>query len=122
MKGQKEAVVEAVKAVLPGFIPFKDIALVLLSEEQLEDIKFDSGTAIIAGFIEYSKPLNQAEVMIYARSMVMNHLKKAKELNGNQVYGKSVATVEAEKKDKKLSALNMDILPDNLKAYVKSLV
>ena len=123
MKGQKEAVVEAVKRILPNFIPYKDIALVMISKNDLEHLKAQIGEDIICGNIEYGKNrTDEAAVYAYARSMVMNHLKKAKELNGNQVYGSTPAMVQSRSEVKKLSAINMDILPDDLKAYVKSLV
>lgn len=119
MKGQKEAVVEAVKAMLPHFKPYKDVALVMLSHQQLESIKQQIGHGIHIGVIEYSKA-NSGEAFAYARSMVMNHLKKARELNGNQVYGAPQGVIQS--KEKVPSELNLDILPDDLKAYVKTLV
>jgi hypothetical protein len=123
VKGQKEAVVELVKACLPNFHPYKDIALISLSKDMLESIKYQVGCDIVHGNVEYGKDRgNHNEVMAYARSMVMNHLKKARELNGNQVYGKTSAVVQSSKQEKKLSTLNIDILPDDLKAYVKKLV
>jgi hypothetical protein len=123
MKGQKEAVIEIVKILLPTFRPYKDIALVMLTKQQLEDLKHQIGQGIYLGQIEYSKDAsNGPEVFSYARSMVMNHLKKARELNGNQVYGSSAAVVQSAKEEKKMSALNVDILSDDLKAFVKTLV
>src|ERR1035437_561921 len=86
MKGQKQAVVDLVKAHLPTFIPFKNIALVMLTKDQLEDIKRKIAEGIMDASIEYGKLLIPSEVASYARSMTMNHLKKARELNGNQVY------------------------------------
>lgn len=122
MKGQKEAVVELVKQALPTFRPYMDMALVMLSKHQLERIKEDVGLAIMSGTIDYGKPLIRHEVMAYARSMVMNHLKKARELNGNQVYGSTPAMVQSKLASKKLSTINMDLLSDELKTFVRSLV
>ena len=123
MKGQKEAVVEQVQLLLPTFRLNHDIALVMLSSSQLESIKQNIGVGLYTGLIEYSKSTAvKTEVMAYARSMVMNHLKKARELNGNQVYGKTVAALESQKKNKKIATVDMAGLPDDLKSYVNSIV
>lgn len=121
--GQKEAVVALVKEALPGFVPFKDIALVHLTHAQLESIKAEIISGIRAGLIEYSKdPNNSAEVVPYGRSMVMNHLKKAKELNGKQVYNPNPVVVESKKNDKRLKGITLDLLPEDLQSFVKTLV
>jgi hypothetical protein len=123
VKGQKQAVVDEVLNHLSSFVLNKDIALILLTATQLEKIKYDIGRGIVNGTVEYSKNnLAVAEVMAYARSMVMNHMKKARELNGNQVYGKTATAVEAQKKNDKLATVNMESLPADLKAYVQGLV
>jgi hypothetical protein len=120
MIGQKDAVVAQVRAYLGNtFTPYKDIALVMLSTELLESLKKNVAEMIINGTIEYSKDrANTAEVVAYARSMVMNHLKKAKELNGNQVYGVGPA------KEPKAIKSNIDksILTPDLKEFVDTLV
>ena len=122
MKGQKQAVVEAVQRMLPNFNLYKDIALVMLTKNQLESLKHEIGQGIYLNQIEYGKDsTNGAEVFAYARSMVMNHLKKAKELNGNQIYGVGPAVVQS-KPSKALSGLNMDILSEDLRSFVKTLV
>ena len=122
MKGQKQAVVEMVRAALPNFNLYKDIALVMLTNTQLEHLKVDIGRGIIAGTIEYGKDAGKpGEVYAYSRSMVMNHLKKAKELNGNQVYGVGPAVVQS-KPLKAMASLNMDLLPEDLKAFVRTIV
>jgi hypothetical protein len=124
MIGQKDAVVIQVKTALGScFTPYKDIALVMLSKLQLENIKSEIGHQIMSGSIEYSKnKTNYAEVKAYARSMVMNHLKKARELNGNQVYGVSTSEVKVRSDAKALSGINMSLLPEDVKEFVKSLV
>jgi hypothetical protein len=124
MKSQKQAVVELVQGRLPSFVLYKDTALFLLSKDMLEYIKHEVERGLKDGSIEYSKKdiAGFNERTTYARSMVMNHLKKAKELNGNQIYGQTPAAVKATQQDKKLAKVNMDALPDDLKAYVKSLV
>lgn len=121
-KGQKQAVVEAVQRMLPNFNLYKDIALVMLTKDQLESLKHEIGQGIYLGQIEYSKDSgNGAEVFAYSRAMVMNHLKKARELNGNQVYGVGPAVVQS-KASKAATALNKDLLSEELKAYVETLV
>jgi hypothetical protein len=122
MKGQKQAVVEAVQRMLPNFNLYKDIALVMLTSNQLESLKHEIGHGIYMNQIEYSKDLtNGPEVFAYARSMVMNHLKKAKELNGNQIYGVGPVVVQS-KPPKALADIDMDLLSDDLKAFVNTLV
>jgi|ERR1051325_62568 hypothetical protein len=121
MTGQKKAVVDAVQVLLPNFNLYKDIALVMLTKDQLEDIKRNIGLRIISGDVEYSKDrTNNAEVMAYARSMVMNHLKKAKELNGNAVYGGGTAK-PSPTAPKNHFPLNKELLTDELKDYVEEL-
>ena len=119
MKGQKEAVVDMVKQMLPGFIEYKNIALMMLTPEQLEELKREIGAGIYNGEIEYSKA-DKNGCYQYARAMVMNHLKKARELNGNSVLGKAQAQETAE--ESALAKVNMDILPEDLKAFVQGLV
>ena len=84
MKGQKEAVVDNVLLIFPSFEKNRDNALLQLTTScQLEYLKNKIFLEIVNGDIEYSKDrTNHNEVRAYARSMVMNHLKKAKELNG----------------------------------------
>jgi len=128
--GQKEAVVAEVFAHLPTFNKFVDNAILLLSNVQLEAIKASINAGILAGNIEYSKSLtNTAEVRTYARSMVMNHLKKAKELNGGHSFtsnssgGSNEAPRTVRVKEKIApKGVNIDLLPEELKDYVKTLV
>src|ERR1041385_2293749 len=85
--GQKEAVINEVIAQLPTFQKYVDNAILKLSSAQLEAVKDAVMTGILLGNVEYSKDVtNRSEVRTYARSMVMNHLKKAKELNGGCSY------------------------------------
>lgn len=130
-KGQKEAVVEQVLLQLPGFIKYQDNAILKLSQGQLESIKANIYSNIINGNIEYGKDLaNLAEVRTYARSMVMNHLKKAKELNGGHTYTTSATpsvggTVQRTVRTKvKLApkGVNPDIMPEELQEFAKTLV
>lgn len=129
--GQKEAVIAEVLNHLPSFVKNQDNAILLLSSAQLEAIKSSIGSGISAGLIEYSKDItNAAEVRTYARSMVMNHLKKAKELNGGHGYisapagdsNKVAKTVRVKEEKLAPKGVNPDLLPEELKEYVKSLV
>ena len=95
----------------------------MLTNTQLEHLKVDIGRGIIAKSIDYGKDAGKpGEVYAYARSMVMNHLKKAKELNGNQVYGVGPAVVQSKAQPKALASLNKDLLPEDLRAFVETLV
>jgi len=122
--GQKDAVVAQVKAYLGNtFTPYKDIALVMLSAQLLEALKKNIGDMILNGTVEYSKDItNVAEVRSYARSMVMNHLKKCRELNGGQVYTTNPAMVQSKKETKALCGVNLEILPEDLRTFVQGLV
>ena len=122
MKGQKQAVVQMVQTMLPNFSLYKDIALVMLTKDQLNNLKYEVAKAIIRGDVEYSKDMSRHdEIFAYSRSMVMNHLKKAKELNGNQVYGVGTVVIQS-KQSKALANINMDILTEDLKAFVNDIV
>lgn len=123
MKGQKQYVVESVQALIPNFRVGRDVALVMLTKDQLEYVKSMVGAAMISGDVDYGKDRTKStEVYAYARSMVMNHLKKAKELNGGVTYGKTPSQIEEEKTTKSLSAFNTDIMPEDLREFVKTLV
>lgn len=128
--GQKEAVVNQVLLHLPTFQKYVDNAILKLSGVQLESIKDIIGYEIIAGNIEYSKDKSKvSEVKSYARSMVMNHLKKAKELNGGHGYisnpsSTSVSSLKAIRVKAKIApkGVNPELLTEELKEFVKSLV
>lgn len=92
----------------------------MLTKDQLESLKKEIGDGLYNGTIEYGKT-DKNDVYQYARAMVMNHLKKAKELNGNQIYGVGPAVVQS-KQPKALAAINRDILSEDLKAFVDKLV
>ncbi len=128
--GQKEAVVKEVLSHLPTFSKYVDNAILKLSDAQLEAIKTSIYSDILAGNIEYGKDKTKlAEVRTYARSMVMNHLKKAKELNGGHSFsstpasssGASPRTVRVKEKIAP-KGVNPDLLPEELKEFVKTLV
>lgn len=127
-KSQKEAVVEEVKLAIPGFVPYKDNAIIHLTERDLEDIKANIMNGIINGTIEYGKDVNNhSEVRTYARSMVMNHLKKAKELNGGAILERTVVegsaprTVRSRVKIAPRGVV-VDIMPQELQDFARTLV
>ena len=129
MNGQKEAIINAIKKILPNFTVGVDNALILLSNIQLEQIKKEIKEGILNKTIAYSKDTtNLGEVTNYSRSCVMNHLKKAKELNG----GFKMVTTVAEATNKPTTTrvklkeapkgVDPSLLPDDLKEFAKSLV
>jgi hypothetical protein len=134
MKGQKEAVIEEVLLTLPGFTKYSDNAILTLTEGQLEVIKNNIFNGIINQTIEYGKdPNNHSEARTYARSMVMNHLKKAKELNGGHTYTNSTNTTTSgntqgitrpvrTKVKIAPKGVNPDLLTEELQEFVKTLV
>lgn len=128
--GQKEAVIKEVLFQLPYFNKYVDNAILLLSSQQLEDIKSRVYHDIVNGLIEYSKPVtNHSEVRSYARSMVMNHLKKAKELNGGHSYtsnnsSSSDSVPRTIRVKEKIYPKGVDgsLLPEELQEFVKKLM
>jgi hypothetical protein len=95
---------------------------VKLTQDQLESIKSTMGQMIAAGNVDYGKDrTNLAEVRSYARSMVMNHLKKCKELNGNVEYSSNPGSIKVPKV-KEIPGLTMNLLPQELQDYVKTIV
>ncbi len=130
MQSQKDAVVAATWAVLGNtFIPFKQNALTLLSAGQLESIKRTVADGILTSLIDYSKDrTNTREVVAYARSMVMNHMKKAKALNGGVQLSRPTssssvcASTTTNKHSASLNAgLRVELLSQELQDYVKTL-
>jgi hypothetical protein len=123
-KGQKEAVVELVCVALgSNFMPGKTNALSLLTSAQLSHIKDSVYNGIMCGDISYGKALLHREVKSYASSVVMNHLKKAKELNGGQsATPSSVAKSTHIEASDTLQNLGIDvsILPDYAKQILRN--
>ena len=118
------------------FTKYFSNAVELLSSAELETIKSNIAHGIIVGTIEYSKDRTKtSEVTSYARSMVMNHLKKAKELNGNKVYATKSSNNGSSSEVTSLSSLNKTnkgsvkpkngintaLLPEELKELLTSL-
>lgn len=128
--GQKEAVVSEVIAHIPTFRKNVDNAILMLTSTQLEMIKSRIYGMILTGLVEYSKDItNTVEVRSYARSMVMNHIKKAKELNGGHSFtsnlnsnsNKAFRTIRVKEKIAP-KGVNPDLLPQELAEYAKTLV
>lgn len=114
-KSQKEAVVELVCSVLgSSFALSKTNALSVLTSAQLSAIKDKVYLDIMCGAVAYSKPLNSKEVKAYASSMVMNHLKKSKELNGGGTLATAgVKSTSTATSYKNLSTgIDISILPE----------
>jgi hypothetical protein len=112
---QKDAVVnftlDALKTT--SFQSGKDVALMFLTHSSLEHIKDQMYQGIMAGQIQYGKTLVSSEVRAYARSVTMNHLKKAKELNGGSVASTSQAVSKTPKAPK--VTISFDSLPSDLR-------
>lgn len=132
-KTQKQSVVDEVLLALPGFALHKDNAILHLTNQQLENIKANIMNGIINGTIDYSKDVNNhSEIRTYARSMVMNHLKKAKELNGgyavvttiNSSIGDSDQVYYTNRVKLKIApkGVDVDVLPEELKELCRSLI
>lgn len=124
-KQQKAAVVEEVLLAIPSFNLGVDNAKQMLTKAQLENIKANIMNGIINGTIDYSKDRNNHdEVRSYARSMVDNHLKKAKDLNGGNVYKSSTTTTKSAQPITKDAPKGVDtsILTPELKEIAKTLV
>ena len=129
MLGQKEAVIAEVLIQVPNFVKHQDNAILVLSASQLENVKANVMNGILNGLIEYSKDIhNHAEVRSYARSMVMNHIKKAKELNGGHGYIRNTtsdsSTPRTVRVKEKIApkGVDPDLLPEELKTFAKTLV
>jgi hypothetical protein len=119
-KGQKEAVVEQVEQELgSNFTKYTTNAILVLTSSQLENIKSNITAGILQGQIEYGKDVNNvSEVRTYARSMVMNHLKKAKELNGGHTY-QSNSNTTANSSDNIVRSASASNLPRSVRSKVK---
>ena len=122
---QKDFVISEVKRILgTKFTPFVTKAILTLSANELELIKESTFNAILAGTVDYSKPNDSyADKRTYARSMVINHLKKSRELNGNLVYSNATGQTKAVKANPVgPKGINTSVLPEELQEYVRQLV
>jgi hypothetical protein len=85
MKGQKEALVEYVKAfgyTVPSKVNLTNAHFESIVDRLVDDIQND--------LVSYGKDKTIGhEVRKYVRSMIKNHLNKAKELNGGQYSPKT---------------------------------
>lgn len=133
MTGQKETIINEVLNQLPNFSLFKDNAILLLTHQQLENIKANLMNSIINGTTDYSKDINNhSEVRSYSRSCVMNHLKKAKELNGgyaivttntsSRINNNSILSTSRVKLKIAPKGVDVDVLPDELKELCRTLI
>jgi hypothetical protein len=83
---QKQAVLNEVQAILGSSFDRSMPARDQLSESELVLLRSNIANGIINGVIEYSKDIDAKEVAKYVSSMISNHFRKAKELNGNAQY------------------------------------
>lgn len=132
MYSQKNFVVQLVKTTMGTAYNSAVACLSNLSTADLEAIKKATGFAISNGTVDYSKDRsNSREVISYARSMVMNHLKKAKELNGGSSVSNNSSTKASRRADAEdevedaaegsFKGIDLSLLPDELRAVVQTL-
>jgi hypothetical protein len=166
---QKTAVVNEVKSILGSSYDSSMPARDQLTDEQLKTIKFNIVQGIISGTVDFKKDTSDEKAIArYVSGMVSNHLRKAKELNGNQKYtpestgrgsrdpqiselnkllktytegtpefnqiveainarkselaSERAEALKAKKKEKELSSIDMDALPEGLKHLANDLV
>ena len=125
MKSQKQSVVDEVKAILQqNYSPSVNV-LTQLTPTELENVKINVTAGIRNGTIEYSKDRNNyGEVLRYARSMVMNHVKKARELNGGTSQITTTSSEPRVRSTSNLAPKGVDVsaIPEYMKDFVKKLV
>lgn len=123
LMSQKDAVVNFTLEELKStsFQSGKDDALTLLTNLNLENIKNKVYHGIMNGHIQYGKSIVSAEVRAYSRSVTMNHLKKAKELNGGKSASTTNVAVSRVPKAKK-SAINFSSIPADLRQNLNILL
>ena len=103
---QKAAVVNEVKAILGSNFDSTIPARSQLTDNQFSTVKANVVNGIISGSISYSKDINdKKEVTSYVFGMISNHFRKAKELNGGEVYIPQSTGVRGSR-DSQLSELN----------------
>ena len=101
---QSEAVVNAVQDTLgDNFVTHETVAKDVLTNDQLTSIVDTITQGIMDGEIAYGKNLDEKDVKKYVSSMVNNHLRKSKKLNGGTTHK---PTKEGTKRDEQLKALN----------------
>ena len=85
---QKQAVVDAVATVLGGdFTPGTTVVKDAISKEQKSEIRSLVFAGIMDGTVGFNGSLDdEKEISRYVNSMVDNHFRKAKELNGGNTY------------------------------------
>lgn len=102
---QKDSVVNEVKAILGSSFDPSSPARDQLTDDQLKTIKSNIVSGIIAGSVDFKKETtDEKEISRYVSGMVSNHLRKAKELNGNQTY--SPQSTGRGSRDPQISELN----------------
>jgi len=104
---QKQAVVNAVSTVLGGnFTPSETVVAEILTKEQKSEIRSLVKGGILNGSVVYNKNTeDEKEVNKYISSMVDNHIRKAKILNGDSPYKPSKKGTRRDEKLKELTKL-----------------
>jgi len=104
---QKQAVVEAVAVVLgDSFIPNETIVSDILTKEQKVEVRGLVLEGIMNGTVGCNKDTEDSkEINKYVNSMVDNHLRKAKTLNGSTPYKPSKKGTRRDEKLKELTKL-----------------
>lgn len=105
MLKQKEAVVNAVISVLgDNFVPGTTVVKETVSKDQKSEIRGIVLKGILSGEVGFNGSLeDEKAVARYVNSMVDNHFRKAKELNGGSTYK---PTNTGTRRDPQLKELN----------------
>lgn len=104
---QKQAVVDAVETVLgSNFIPGVTIVTEVLTKEQKVEVRGLVLEGIVNGIVACNKDVEDTkEINKYVNSMVDNHLRKAKVLNGSITYKSAKKGTRRDEKLKELTKL-----------------
>lgn len=104
---QKEAVVEAVEAILgDSFVSGSTIVKETITADQLSQLREHILTGILGGSIAFSGDRSDAKAVgRYVNGMIDNHFRKAKELNGGMKYAVKNTSGSRGSRDPQLTAL-----------------
>ena len=113
METQKQAVIRLVKEILGGLYDSSVDTKTQLTKADRETIRQGVLKGIQEGTIKYDrKDENIKQTSRYVGGMIKNHLRKAKELNGNSKY-----TAKKKEDNTKVGNFNIneEVIPDDLK-------
>lgn len=104
---QKQAVVEAVEAILgSNFVLGETVVAEVLTKEQKIEVRALVAESILNGTVACNKDLDDPKAIgKYVNSMVDNHIRKAKNLNGNNTYAPAKKGTRRDEKLKELTKL-----------------